>query len=202
MASPAPRKTHRYATPRQSVTPPRQRRMVSARPAGTPSRRTEDIAAVQDVMDVDDVQMYNERVLGSGRETLYARTDEISVAFHAALPFEVRRELKGAGASIVLNSTQPSTENKHHRTQISILNLGPVQLMPSRGMPLLCPRTPASSGITPNRLHVTSSRVHLPLKITHNRYLHHSMLSFLPGHAQNLVWFFFPSAVTSVSGTA
>lgn len=70
--------------------------MVSARPAGTPSRRTEDIAAVQDVMDVDDVQMYNERVLGSGRETLYARTDEISVAFHAALPFEVRRELKGA----------------------------------------------------------------------------------------------------------
>lgn len=96
MASPAPRKTHRYATPRQSVTPPRQRRMVSARPAGTPSRRTEDITAVQDVMDVDDLQMYNERVLGSGRETLYARTDEISVAFHAALPFEVRRELKGA----------------------------------------------------------------------------------------------------------
>ncbi|KAG2031047.1 hypothetical protein BDR03DRAFT_1032191 [Suillus americanus] len=96
MASPAPRKTHRYATPRQSVTPPRQRRMVSARPAGTPSRRTEDIAVVQDVMDIDDVQMYNERVLGSGRETIYARTDEISVAFHAALPFEVRRELKGA----------------------------------------------------------------------------------------------------------
>jgi nuclear pore complex protein Nup133 len=104
MASPAPRKTHRYATPRQSVTPPRQRRMVSARPAGTPSRRTEDITAVQDVMDVDDLQMYNERVLGSGRETLYARTDEISVAFHAALPFEVRRELKGAGASV--SSTQ------------------------------------------------------------------------------------------------
>lgn len=74
--------------------------MVSARPAGTPSRRTEDIAVVQDVMDVDDVQMYNERMLGSGRETLYARTDEISVAFHAALPFEVRRELKGAGTSI------------------------------------------------------------------------------------------------------
>lgn len=96
MASPAPRKTHRYATPRQSLTPPRQRRMVSARPAGTPSRRTEDIAVVQDVMEVDDVQMYNERMLGSGRETLYARTDEISVAFHAALPFEVRRELKGA----------------------------------------------------------------------------------------------------------
>ncbi|KAG2357680.1 hypothetical protein BDR07DRAFT_1490402 [Suillus spraguei] len=95
MASPVPRKTHRYATPRQSVTPPRQRRMVSARPAGTPSRRTDDIAVVQDIMDVDDVQMYNERVLGSGRETLYARTDEISVAFHAALPFEVRRELKG-----------------------------------------------------------------------------------------------------------
>ncbi|KAG1753426.1 hypothetical protein EDB19DRAFT_1892754 [Suillus lakei] len=96
MASPAPRKTHRYATPRLSVTPPRQRRMVSARPAGTPSRRTEDIAVVQDVMDVDDVQMYNERALGSGRETFYARTDEISVAFHAVLPFEVRRELKGA----------------------------------------------------------------------------------------------------------
>ncbi|KAG1756709.1 uncharacterized protein EDB91DRAFT_1241762 [Suillus paluster] len=96
MASPAPRKTHRYATPRPSVTPPRQRRMVSARVAGTPSRRTEDIAVVPDVMDVDDVQMYNERPLGSGRETLYARTDEISVAFHAALPFEVRRELKGA----------------------------------------------------------------------------------------------------------
>ncbi|KAG2078254.1 hypothetical protein BDR04DRAFT_1088016 [Suillus decipiens] len=95
MASPAPRKTHRYATPRQSVTPPRQRRMVSARPAGTPSRRTDDIAVVQDIMDVDDMQMYNERVLGSGRETLYARTNEISVAFHAALPFEVRRELKG-----------------------------------------------------------------------------------------------------------
>ncbi|KAG2157173.1 hypothetical protein DEU56DRAFT_7542 [Suillus clintonianus] len=96
MASPAPRKTHRYATPRASVTPPRQRRMVSARAVGTPSRRTEDIAVVQDVMDVDDVQMYSERVLGSGRETLYARTDEISVAFHSALPFEARRELKGA----------------------------------------------------------------------------------------------------------
>lgn len=74
--------------------------MVSARPAGTPSRRTEDITVVQDIMDVDDLLMYNERVLGSGRETLYARTDEISVAFHAALPFEVRRELKGAGVSI------------------------------------------------------------------------------------------------------
>ncbi|KAJ8584941.1 hypothetical protein M405DRAFT_746145 [Rhizopogon salebrosus TDB-379] len=96
MASPAPRKTHRYGTPRPSVTPPRQRRMVGARAAGTPSRRTEDIAAVSDTMDVDDVQTYNERVSGSGRETLYARTDEISVAFHAALPFEVRRELKGA----------------------------------------------------------------------------------------------------------
>ncbi|OJA08151.1 hypothetical protein AZE42_03589 [Rhizopogon vesiculosus] len=95
MESPAPRKTHRYGTPRPSLTPPKQRRMVGTRAAGTPSRRTEDIAAVADIMDVDDVQMYNERVAGSGRETLYARTDEISVALHAALPFEVRRELKG-----------------------------------------------------------------------------------------------------------
>jgi len=95
--------------------------MVGARAAGTP-RLTEDIAAVADVMDVDNVQMYNERVSGSGRETLYARTDEISVAFHAALPFEVRRELKGAGVSILLQLQSLKPTLILHRLLFSILD--------------------------------------------------------------------------------
>lgn len=178
--------------------------MVGARAAGTPSRRTEDIAAAAaDIMDIDDVQMYNERVPVLGRETLYARTDEISVAFHAALPFEVRRELKGAGVSVLLNSSSsyPSVEINFDVLQTSILIPGLVQSMPSLATPLLRPRALVLSGITPSPLHVTSSRVRLPLMITRNQLHHYTLLSHL-GLVLNLVSSFSLSVVISVSGTA
>lgn len=177
--------------------------MVGARAAGTPSRLTEDTAAAADIMDVDDAHMYNERVPVSGRETLYARTDEISVAFHAALPFEVRRELKGAGVSILLNSSSsyPSVVIDFDILQISILIPGPVQSMPSPGTPLLRPRALVLSGITPSPLHVTSSRVRLPLVISQNQLHHYTLLSH-PGLVPNLVSSFSPFVVIFVSGTA
>ncbi|KAF9227508.1 hypothetical protein BS17DRAFT_746046 [Gyrodon lividus] len=93
--SPAPRRTHRHATPRQSSgTPPRQRRLVGTRvvSGATPTR------SVGSGMDVDETPTpgaypYNERAPGQ-RDTMFAQTEELVVRLYGALPMEVRQVLR------------------------------------------------------------------------------------------------------------
>ncbi|KAF8843579.1 hypothetical protein BDN67DRAFT_964047 [Paxillus ammoniavirescens] len=94
--SPAPRRTHRHATPRQpSGTPPRQRRFVGPRvvSGATPTR-----SVVESGMDVDETSTpgayaHNERALGQ-KDTVFAQTEELVVRLYGALPVEVRQVLR------------------------------------------------------------------------------------------------------------
>ncbi|KAH7889197.1 hypothetical protein F5I97DRAFT_483446 [Phlebopus sp. FC_14] len=94
-ASPAPRRTHRHATPRQSsATPPRQRRLVGTRvvSGATPARSTTP------AMDVDETPTpaayaYNER-MQKEKDTVFAKTEELEVRLYGMLPVEVRHVLR------------------------------------------------------------------------------------------------------------
>ncbi|KIK91679.1 hypothetical protein PAXRUDRAFT_830622 [Paxillus rubicundulus Ve08.2h10] len=94
--SPAPRRTHRHATPRQpSGTPPRQRRFVGTRvvSGATPTR-----SVVGSGMDVDETStpgayVHNEKALGQ-KDTVFAQTEELVVRLYGALPVEVRQVLR------------------------------------------------------------------------------------------------------------
>lgn len=113
--SPAPRRTSRRTTPRPvGNSPPvtsKRTRLGSSKPTsrlGTPSRsvyvppleRLSSIAgdefSVMSGMDVDDAGSSVVHT-ASKSETLFAKSDELSVAFYANLPVEVKQVLKNAG---------------------------------------------------------------------------------------------------------
>ena len=112
--SPAPRRTtRRHITPRQAGTSPpitaRRTRLGSSKPSsrrGTPARNTtaqerlpsiNDGSSVMSGMDVDDDAGSSVVHAPSKLETLFAKSDELTVAFYANLPVEVKQVLKNAG---------------------------------------------------------------------------------------------------------
>jgi len=113
--SPAPRRTtHRHITPRPAGTSPpitaRRTRLGSSKPSsrrGTPARNTtaqerlpyiNDGSSVMSGMDVDDDGASSSVMHAPPKlETLFAKSDELSVAFYANLPVEVKQVLKNAG---------------------------------------------------------------------------------------------------------
>lgn len=100
-ASPPPRRTHRYATPRPaSRTPPRTRRLVGAHrvaPAATPPR-----SVAESGMEVDDAPTAGAYAQGerasSQKDTVFAKTEELTVGLYGALPVEVKQALRSTGA--------------------------------------------------------------------------------------------------------
>ncbi|KAG6334835.1 hypothetical protein ID866_4257 [Astraeus odoratus] len=92
--SPPPRKTHRHVIPRQlDSTPPRQRRLVGTRVASgacTPTRHAMDVEEPQ-------VHAYHDRERPHReKETIFAKTEELTVALYGSLPVEVRHVLRSA----------------------------------------------------------------------------------------------------------
>lgn len=97
-ASPPPRRTRRYATPRPlSATPPppRTRRLVGAhRP--TPPRQPPEPS-----MDVDEapaLATYTQAERSSQKDLIFAKTEELIVGLHGTLPVEVKHALRSTGA--------------------------------------------------------------------------------------------------------
>ena len=100
--SPAPRRTHRYATPGPSSrTPPRTRRFVGAHrvaPTATPPPRS----IPESGMEVDEAPTPGayaqaERA-SSQKDTVFAKTEELIVGLYGALPVEVKQALRSTGA--------------------------------------------------------------------------------------------------------
>jgi len=113
-SSPAPRRTtNRHITPRPPGTSPpvpsRRTRRGSTKPSsrlGTPARGpaqgqerlpyiNDDGSSVMSGMDVDDSVIHLPPP--PKPETLFTKSDELSVAFYANLPVEVKQVLKNAG---------------------------------------------------------------------------------------------------------
>jgi nuclear pore complex protein Nup133 len=111
-ASPAPKRTtKRHITPRQAGSSPpvttRRTRLASSKPTsrlGTPAHgiaaqdrlsHINDGSSVASGMDIDDSSSVAHA--SSKSETLFAKSNELSVAFYANLPVEVKQVLKNAG---------------------------------------------------------------------------------------------------------
>ncbi|KIJ69004.1 hypothetical protein HYDPIDRAFT_172503 [Hydnomerulius pinastri MD-312] len=94
-ASPAPRKTHRHATPRQpSGTPPRQRRLVGTRVvSGTTPTRSVGSGMDVDATPTSGAYTYTERT-PKERDTVFAKTEELVVGLYGGLPVEIRQVLR------------------------------------------------------------------------------------------------------------
>lgn len=97
-ASPPPRRTHRYATPRPSSgTSPRPRRFVGAHrgaPAATPPR-----SLAESSMEVDEAPTYAQPDRSSGqKDTVFAKTEELTARLYGTLPVEVKQALRSTGA--------------------------------------------------------------------------------------------------------
>ncbi|KAJ7774554.1 hypothetical protein DFH07DRAFT_102982 [Mycena maculata] len=95
--SPTPRRSFRHRQLQNS--PPKRNKAPGSRLA-TPSRGTpfgdESIASIASAMDVDSVASDRSFIQRPGVETVFAKSEELSVSFYANLPVEVKQVLKNA----------------------------------------------------------------------------------------------------------
>ena len=100
-ASPAPRRTHRYATPRPSSgTPPRPRRLVGTHrvaPAATPPRSVAESGMEVDEGPTPETHAQPEKA-SSQKDMVFAKTEELIVQLYGTLPVEVKQALRSTGA--------------------------------------------------------------------------------------------------------